>query len=602
MGPGAGHLAAFLAALVSSLALVPLVRAIARRRGWVSTAKCEKCEERWSRRPVALLGGIGVFLAFVLALAVVVPFKPNNFWSLVGVGAFFCGLGLLDDIVNLRPTTKLIGQITGAALAVFLGHQIEIRDWWVVNPVISMFWIVAVTNAFNLIDNMDGLAAGIGAITLAFLAASFALAGQAVPAQMSLALMGALLGFLVFNFHPASVFMGDSGSMFIGFTLSSLSLRSGSTSSALAALAVPALIFLVPVMDMLLVSGTRILRGRSIAQGGTDHSSHRLVALGLSERKAVATLYVLAAATGAAALWLNSLPDNLRFILFFLIVVAMSVFGVYLAQLTIAPQEADPAAAKGGWATTVFFELTFKRRLLEILLDVAVMVLCFGLANALRFDFEIPPGFVTTMVRSLPLVIMASLSSFFAAGVYKGSWRYAGVSELGGYLAASFVSAVTSVFLAVLVFRFENFSRSVFLIYGTLLFVCVALSRFSFRLIGSAVLSMRPVPAEALTTLIYGAGEGGALVIEELAKPRFNRAFTAVGFIDDDPKKADMTIRGVKVLGTSDAIETLYRKPGFLQVVIASDKISPERQDRVRRFCRAHNVPVKRVVLVVEDV
>ena len=401
---------------IASLVLVPLTRMLAPKKGWVSAPKAD----RWSKRPVALFGGAAIFLAYLIPILVLVPFAPGHSWSIIAGGGVLFLLGLIDDFITIKPASKLIGQIIGASIAVYLGHRLVIPGFELLSIPLTIFWIVAITNAYNLIDNMDGLAAGVGAISLAFMIAALAAQGNDTLSIAAMALLGSLLGFLIFNFNPASIFMGDAGSMFIGFTLSVLSLHGDTKKSALAAVAVPCLALLVPLLDITLVSATRILTGRSVAQGGRDHSSHRLVSLGLSERNAVLILYALAAAAGGAALLVNHsgrLPGMLAMVV---IVVAFGLFGVYLSQMTFDTPQGYFEAKDKSWPTQILFQLTFKRRILEVVLDLTLMVFCYCIAYVLRFGINIPPTLLGALMNSLPLVIICTFLGFFMAGVYRG--------------------------------------------------------------------------------------------------------------------------------------------------------------------------------------
>ena len=277
-----------------STALTPLVRRFAIRKGQVAEPRAD----RWHSRPIPLMGGVALFSAFSITLIAALLFMPasilpSKYLPLLSCAFFIFALGLIDDIYGMSPQTKLVGQVVASSVLVFFGFKI---DWFVsytYNTFFSVFWIVGITNAFNLLDNMDGLAAGIAFISSLFLAIITLLNLGNGPANGQLViliiLMGVVLGFLLFNFHPASIFMGDSGSLFIGFVLAGLTThqRVFHSSHFLPILLVPGLILFIPILDTGFVSVMRTLFGRSIAQGGKDHSSHRLVAIGLPERKAV---------------------------------------------------------------------------------------------------------------------------------------------------------------------------------------------------------------------------------------------------------------------------------------------------------------------------
>ncbi len=574
------------------------MRTVAQRKGWVCAPKAD----RWSQRPVALFGGVAIFLAYLVSLLVLVPFSRNNAWSIVGAGGLLFLLGVVDDALVIKPSSKLIGQIIGASAAVLMGHQLRIPGLELLSIPLSIFWIVAITNAYNLIDNMDGLAAGVGVISLAFMIAALGGPGNQALLIAGMALLGSLLGFLVFNFNPASIFMGDAGSMFIGFTLAVLSLHSDSKKSALAAVAVPCLALLVPLLDMTLVSATRILTGRSVAQGGRDHSSHRLVSLGLSERKAVLVLYALAALAGGAAVIVNHAGRLSGVLAMAVIVVAFGLFGVFLSQMTFATPAGYFEAKDKSWPTQILFQLTFKRRILEVALDMILMMFAYCLAYGLRFDFQIPFWLVESMMRSLPLVVIATYLCFFAAGVYRGIWRFTGPREIATFLAGSVAGAVLSVFAVVNIYRFEGYSRSVFPIYALLLFVGVSLSRLSFRFISGLIVSLRPDEEGAVRVVIYGAGDFGELLVGELRRQNGSAPLKPVGFLDDNKRKHHQKLHGLSVLGGAKELEAVHLKTGFQQLVISSSKILPENMASVQEFCRARAIPIKRYSWICEEV
>lgn len=585
----------------ASLLLVPATRWLAVRNGWISAPRAD----RWSTRPVALFGGVAILAAYLVPILVFVPFRLNNSWSLIAAGIAMFTLGLLDDILHIKPATKLIGQIIGASIAVYLGHNIQLQGLGPLNVPFSIFWIVAVSNAYNLIDNMDGLAAGVGVIALAFMAATIGSDSNPTLAVAAFSLIGSLLGFLVFNFNSASIFMGDAGSMFVGLTMSVLGLHIGTHGSSLAVVTVPFLVLLVPILDMALVSATRILTGRSVAQGGRDHSSHRLVSLGLSERSAVLLLYGLAATAGFGALSINhvfSFSVSLGGIATFgLMVLAFAVFGVYLSQMTFDHQPMG-SAKKRSFATQIVYEFAFKRRLLEVALDTVIMVCSYMLAHSLRFDFDTPPVFVHSLTLSLPLVVVTSFICFFATGVYRGIWQFTGPREIAKFFIGSMAAAIVSVFVVVSIYRFDGFSRSIFPLYGLLLFVTVTFTRLSFRFISSALLSLRPEPEEVVKVVIYGAGIFGEMLVTDLRRQNGHALMKPVGFLDDNEQKRNQTIHGVSVLGGAPDIERVFRKTPFHQVALSSSKISEDNLQHIKAFCRERSIPIKRYFWTSEDI
>ncbi len=254
---------------------------------------------------------------------------------------------------------------------------------------LAIFWLIGITNAINLLDNMDGLASGIAIIAAGFLALSFVTTGQYTEALIhDRSLRPALLGFLVYNSNPASIFMGDCGSMFVGFFLASsalINVSGGRSRSFLPVLAVPILVLFIPIFDTTFVTVLRKLSGRAASQGGRDHTSHRLVALGMSERHAVLMLYGFAALSGLLAILVQRarLDISLAAIAGFTIV--LTLVGVYLAGVKVYDQSEEELALKEKPLYAFLVDVSYKRRIFEVLLDVVLIILAYWSAYAINF-------------------------------------------------------------------------------------------------------------------------------------------------------------------------------------------------------------------------
>ena len=317
---------------VLSLILTALVGRFARRSGFVS----KPARDRFGARTVPLGGGIAIFLtlmAFILAAALAIRFLfiPGRFASLAEsagvipadflgklnqlVTILLCalvlfGLGLYDDKKHLGPFFKLAVQF---AVALFAAAFAEIRvelfiENTIITSLLSAFWIVLIINAFNFLDNMDGLSAGIAAITAGILFTAAAFSGQVFVGGLALVFVGALLGFLVFNFPPATIFMGDAGSLVVGFFVAMLTLRTTYYQQAHSGpwypVFMPLLVMAVPLYDFISVTLLRISQGKSPFVGDTQHFSHRMKRHGLTDTQTVLTLYLATLCTGLGATFL----------------------------------------------------------------------------------------------------------------------------------------------------------------------------------------------------------------------------------------------------------------------------------------------------------
>lgn len=274
------------AVLLSSAACYPLVR-------WSSKLKltAQPRSDRWHKSVTPNTGGLGIFAASTICFLL---FAPSGYDLLALCSASIAALGFLDDRLELPPFAKLLGQTAAAVLLVAGEITLPLSPWYGLRGALTVIWIVGITNAFNLIDNMDGLCSGVVAIIAASGASLALLRGDGDRARLFVILLGASAGFLVYNYKPARIFMGDCGSMFLGFSLAALAViptRPGAPSVD-SLYALPA--FLYPVFDTVFVSISRRRAGKPISVGGRDHSSHRLVAVGMSERGAVWLLWAVA--------------------------------------------------------------------------------------------------------------------------------------------------------------------------------------------------------------------------------------------------------------------------------------------------------------------
>jgi UDP-GlcNAc:undecaprenyl-phosphate GlcNAc-1-phosphate transferase len=287
--------------------------------------------DRWHKRPTPSSGGIAIFLA--IAAVYCLWFRGEHLAVALGAAALWL-LGLVDDLVRLPAAWKLAGQSAVSAAVVASGVVFHATSSPVFNLVFSLAWLVGITNAFNLIDNMDGLCAGVALIISVFRVALLAGVGAWVEADLCALVGAAYAGFLILNRNPARIFMGDCGSMLAGFSLAALTIASPlpHTKIFLAGVFYPAITFTYPIFDTALVTISRRLAGRPISTGGKDHSSHRLVCLGLTERRAVWLLWLLTAAGSGIGLMVKAMPMG-SVTAGGLFAIGLAVFGVFLAAI-----------------------------------------------------------------------------------------------------------------------------------------------------------------------------------------------------------------------------------------------------------------------------
>jgi UDP-GlcNAc:undecaprenyl-phosphate/decaprenyl-phosphate GlcNAc-1-phosphate transferase len=562
-----------------SLIFTSLVRHGAHRLGIVAAPR----RDRWHSRPTALMGGIAIYLAFVIGCFIFAPDLSRAYPILIAATLLF-GVGIVDDTRQLKPYVKLVMQVVAASIVVFSGLRLPGTIWtsWGAH-FLTIFWLVAITNAVNLLDNMDGLAGGISLIACAFLAITFLANGQTAEAALPLVLAGAVAGFLWFNFNPASIFMGDCGSMFLGFALSGIALLSdfGRARNLVSVLATPVLILTIPIFDTMVVAVTRKMSGCPVSRGGRDHTSHRLVALGMSERRATLLLYLFAALSGMLALAVRQMAVWGALALIVGFALSVLFIGLYLGKVGVYDESRNSnLQAASGTLVDPFGNLSHRRRIFEILLDTLLVALAYYSAYLLRFDGDMPGEQIAIFIRTLPLLVAVQVLSFLIGGVYRGIWRYAGIDDLARLAAAVFAGSVASGLAVWFFYKFLGPSRAVFILDGMLLFIFVGASRISFRLIAALIATQRQPPPDARPVLIYGAGDGGEILVRELLNNPVYR-YQPVGFIDDDVHKTGKLLRGYRIFSSGDLPE-LINSHGVSEVLISSLKVPESKLDSLR--------------------
>ena len=574
-----------LLAFVAALVLTPLLRRIAIRFGYVATPRAD----RWHSRPTALLGGAAIAIPTLIGTLALAPFGP--FWPVLLTVALMFVVGLVDDLRSLKPSTRLVAQIALASLLVYQGFGLHWANSLALDSMLTIFWIVGITNAFNLLDNMDGLCAGVAVIAGAALVSS--LQPGTPEATYLWLLLGATAGFLIFNFNPASIFLGDSGSLFIGASIAALALRPGdgvgTTQNIVSVVAAPVFALLIPILDTTLVTASRLWHGRSPSVGGRDHSSHRLVAIGLSERTAVSVLWMLAALGGGMAAGLRSVSAEWSWPTAVLLLAGMAIFAAYLAQVKVY-DSVDPAVIRRAHFTRIIADFVYKRRVAELLLDVCLISSAYYFAHRLRFEGTQWTLQFPYLLQSLPLVVAVQTLSLYAVGAYRGVWRYFSLADVVVFGKGVGVGTLGVIAILVFLSRFESYSRAVFPIYATLLMLLLVASRASFRLISESVRRRRRV-GERL--LVYGASDAGMSVVRALVAP-VDSGYRMIGFVDEDPSTHHTDILGYRVLGGYDRLTTLIVRRDVDTVIVSSRLMDALRLAGVQQLCAAHGVKLFR--------
>ena len=538
-------------------------------------------ERRWKTSPTPLVGGIGIFVGLTVGiwLGVLGPLGANK--QLLGIFAGASLLfvaGLADDLWSLPPLAKLATQITGAAIVLATGTSVQIVHSHFIAIPIGVFWIVAMTNAFNLLDNMDGLAGSLAVIAAGFFAAAAALhQGTPLVLDLSLALALAVLGFLPFNLPPgrrALAWMGDSGSQLIGFTLAGLGLASSYTvaTSTVATLVLPVLVLAVPILDTTLVTIVRLLDGRPVSQGGRDHSSHRLVSLGVSETGAVVLLALVAAALGGTSLAYEAFGDGRIAAIGVLFTFALLVqFGSFLADVDRGQGRRRPL-------------YVYTRRIAEVFVDGALVAGAFLAAYLVRFNGIGTPNERHYFLLTLPVLLFCRYIALLLFGMYAAVWRYASSRDAVRAASAVIVSEVATLGIVMLTQGpLGDFSRSLFVIDAVFCSVAIAGSRFAERAILRGLELAHP--RDLRRVLIVGAGRAGRSLLRELRETPGERV---VGFVDDAIALRGQRLNGVKVVATASGFEEALARSRPDIVFVTIPDAPRELLDGIVEACARH--------------
>jgi UDP-GlcNAc:undecaprenyl-phosphate GlcNAc-1-phosphate transferase len=588
----------FSTAFVLSLVITPSIKKLAIKYNLVASPK----EDRWHKRVTPIMGGVAILLSFFIPLIVFHRFffnfpLSNSIWIFLLCSFILFSLGLLDDVKNIPPQGKLIGQIVAAAILIKFGYTLDWFDSLTLNTFITIIWIVGITNAFNLLDNMDGLATGIAFIACLFIfLISWLNPDLQSPSfqsslSLTLILMGSLLGFLVYNFNPASIFMGDAGSLFVGFYIAGLTISGDLrySTNLLSIISVPVLILFIPIFDVSLVTVMRKVFGRPISQGGRDHTSHRLVAIGFSEKKAVLLLYTIAVLAGSIALGIQHINIHTSLMILFLFIVGLIFSWLYLAKVRVYPKDQEMTLFKNSSFTPLLIEFTYKRRIFEVLLDLMLIPLAYYGSYLLRFEGFLIGHDFRLFLESLPIIIASQILCFFIFGVYKGVWRYTGINDIITYLKAVTSGTILSVLIILFLYRFMGFSRSVFIIDWIILFLFLSGSRLSFRMIGE--LANREKNS-GRKVLIYGAGDGGEFALREILNNK-KLGLIPTGFLDDDPKKYKRMIHGYPILGGIHHLKKILSSHKVSEVLVACRNLEESRLEKLKATCGEMGIELK---------
>lgn len=618
------YLILFLIASACSFLLTPLVRSASRRIGVLDLPGERKIHDQ----PIPRLGGLSIFISFYLIFLIASQISffhfPQNFlkeirfWWLLVVSIIVLGLGAMDDFRRIPVSIKFFFQIIAGLILALTCSKIDVialpfgtfkLGIWSIP--LTVFWVVAITNAINLLDGLDGLAAGTSFIVCLTMFGVSLISQNVGSALISIILAGSILGFLKYNFHPASIFLGDSGAYFLGFILAVLSLQGSLKGTTTIAILIPIIALGLPIMDTALSMFRRLLKslhimeidqkrnvvkffyldGWSIFQADRDHIHHRLLQIGLTQKKAVMILYGVSLILGGLALS-SVYFKNINYGLL-LIAIAMAS---YISIRKLGYSEVQ--ILSNGVLLPLFDAPVVSRRILRVFVDMTVISVSYYFAFLLRFEGHFTPA-KNYYLSTLPLMLVTKIIIFYLAGLYKGAWRYLNINDLLKITKAVLLGGMASTLILWVIPGVGILSWAVLVIDFNLLLFLIIVARGSFRVLEHLHTTQNHL--QGRNVLIYGVGKRGVNALNEFLN-NLNLGLRPVGFIDDDLRNQKKLVNGYPVLGTLDSLETILEKNSISEIILSFDPISQEKLDKLSRICYFHQIPLRRFQLLLEEV
>jgi len=533
------------------------------------------------------------------------------YWAILAGSSIMFVTGLADDILHFKPARKLFLEVAATSVFVFAGGIFKVTGISAFDIALTYLWFLGIINAVNLLDNMDGVSAGIvilGSIGVWFIGhlGNYTI----VPAStwLGLLLAAASLGFWFHNKPPASIFMGDSGSLFLGFVFAGITLptelnihyglSSGTTIlTQLQPMFIAVTLAAIPILDTSLVTITRLWRGQSPAVGGRDHSTHRLAQSGLSSTQTLVVLYGLSLICIMCASIMRLSPSTAPFV-FGVLFFGFGFTAFYLGCVSIDAKKSKSMA----WQQ-LFNSIHHRIPSIKMAIDVPLIVICFYAAYFLRFDLSIPQMHKDPLFYGTLVALVCCLSVNLSFSVYRFSWRLASSKDIAHYVGCATLGSLLTIAALAVITRFsDGHSRGAIMIFGVIYFLGLLATRFSFRLFDDVFLRFRNVRDQDKKTpvFIYGAGRAGRLLSDQSTHLTELSHYKIVAFVDDDSDFPAIRQSNIPVLTPSKLTDKQLQamQP---EIWVSSPKITDEQAiELARKF--SNRALIRRLQIGMTDV
>ena len=604
-----------------SLVLTPVAITLARLTGAIDRPNPRKVH----RQPTPRLGGIAIAVSFLFTLWVGWQLAPaldtlhghdTMSWVVVTAGLLvMLALGVIDDVKNLGAGKKFLVQLVVATAVSLLGVRFDhiaffgsvINLGWISHP-LTVLWIVGITNAINLMDGLDGLASGVSLFASLALACLALVGGVPQVTAVGLILAGSVLGFLRYNFYPARIFLGDSGSLFLGFALATLAVEASMNQAEITSLFVPVVALGLPIADTSLTMIRRLLGTllpSAVHNGGKTHGGvraiitpdkhhihHQLLTNGFSHRTAVLILYGVALLLGVSAVVMYATHTTFGSSILILVMVGVLI-GIHQLRYKELPVHRNGILLR---AVEDFFSWpTLKRTRFQAATDAMFVVLSYALALQLT-EYLGTNGPETT--GGLPAVIAVSVAqvlAFWASGVYKETTRLMGIADASRVTRAAVMGT-----LALLTTFFVGFgslpSLPFVLVAFFILHLFLIITRFAYSTLNYILhRNFEGKPK----VVIYGANPVGLAVLELLlAGP--DPSVEPVGFLDEDPSMEGKSMQGLPIYGGHRKLPRLRTLIGIDEVIVPTGSLQREMLERVKSLSDMHGVSLRQFMVNFE--
>ena len=559
------------------------------------------------RKPTVSIGGPAIFVGTVVGLVLgwlvfggtSIPLR--HVAALLGGGTVVAAASFVDDLYGLKPQYRLFFQVLGAVVFVGLAGWLQRIDLPAAQHImlgrlglpLTVLWLVALTNIFNFMDGIDGLTAGVTAIVCVFIAVAARLADNPQLCLYAAVLAGSAIGFLLHNFPPARIFMGDAGSTFLGFMVGGMAVIGSGADEPVRAVPLLAICLMLGafLFDTAMTLLRRIARGDNLFEPHRDYIFHGALQLGLSHKAVTLTEYGLAALLGVSSIFYLRLPGtgSWALVLFWtaaLILLAeridikkrrLALAGksdLMFSSMPPADRPASGTSARGAASGAGKKRIPnpgspgYRAVLLAVLLDCCLCTFSYYMAYVANFVGFTPKfyEFIPTFYTTVWLVVPCRLLAFWAFGLYRRGWRRGRAQVLFDTLRAVAGSTLLVTLLIWGLTRFRYYPRAVLVIDSLFVVYLIGFARFVLSIRRAARARMAALPPARL--LIVGAGKVGTSVAREInSNPQLG--YAPVGFVDDDPDKQDRRLHGVPVLGSIDRLPHIAREHEVDEILIS---------------------------------